>query len=130
MQKDNVIKRLQELYLYDLYGFRLELKPLAELLNIGEILNCVATGVYKGRRRMIAVTDYRVLVIASSVLAATEVFIIQRSAITSYSVKKRLIGSNLHLETAKETYVFTNTQKRILDLFLWALGLPVKQFDT
>lgn len=129
MEKKDIISRLQELYIYDLYGFKTELKPLAMILNIDETINCVATAIFEGKRRLICITDYRVIILMTPMIGSTESTIIKRKAITDYSATKKFYNSYFSLSTKDKTYLFRNTQKRIIDLYLWALEQPIKEYE-
>lgn len=129
MDKKDIISRLQELYIYDLYGFKTELKPLAMILLLDEQINCVATAVFEGKRRLICVTDYRVIIIATPIVGSTETTIIKRKAITDYKANKKIYNSNFTIATKGKEYFFKNSQRRIIDLFLWAMEQPIKEYE-
>ena len=129
MDKKDIISRLQELYIYDLYGFKSELKPLAMILFIDEKINCVATAVFEGKRRLICVTDYRVIIIATPIVGSTETTVIKRKAITDYRANKKIYNSNFSIVTKDKEYFFKNTQRRIIDLFLWSMEQPIKEYE-
>lgn len=129
MDKKDIISRLQELYIYDLYGFKTELKPLAMILLLDEKINCVATAVFEGKRRLICVTDYRVIIIATPIVGSSETTVIKRKAITDYSANKKIYNSNFSIVTKDKEYFFKNTQRRIIDLFLWSMEQPIKEYE-
>lgn len=129
MDKKDIIERLQELYIYDLYGFRPELKALSMILNIDETFNCMATGIYEGKRRLICVTAYRVIILATPVVGSVESTIIKRPAVVDYSADKKFFLSSISLSTKDQTFLLRHTQKRIVDLFLWAMEQPIKEYD-
>lgn len=129
MDKKDIISRLQELYIYDLYGFKTELKPLAMILLLDETINCVATAIYEGKRRLICVTDYRIIILFTPVVGTGESTIIKRKAVVNFDANKRLFNSNFKIETDDKEYIFRNTQRRIIDLFLWAMDQPIKVYE-
>ena len=69
MDKKYLEDRLRELGIYSDYYHRMELKPLAALLSYDEKVNCILTGYFEGNRRMIAVTDSRIVVVSQLCLA-------------------------------------------------------------
>ena len=68
MDKKYLEDRLRELGIYSDYYHRMELKPLAALLPYDEKVNCILTGYFEGNRRMIAVTDSRIVVVSAAVI--------------------------------------------------------------
>ena len=116
---------MQELYVYDLYGFRPEVKILSTVLYSYEIIYSFATGIYNGLRRMVVVTNYRALIIGSRMLGGSEIIKIPRKEVKSSSYTKKLIGSSIEFSTAENKYVFENVSRRVLELFEWALKQPV-----
>ena len=130
MNKKDIISRLQELYIYDLFGFKTELKPLSMILNIDETFNCMATGIHEGKRRLICVTEYRVIILATPVLGAVESTIIKRKAVVNFEADKKFFTSWLSVTTKDQTYLFRHTQKKIIDLYLWAMEQPIKEYDN
>ena len=81
MDKKALENRLRELSIYSDFYYRKELKPLAQLMKEGEQLNCVITGVNEANRKMVAITDQRILIIFSGALGAGEFKIVKRSAV-------------------------------------------------
>lgn len=129
MEKKDIIERLQELYIYDLYGFKKELKPLSMLLYIDEKINCVATAIIDGKRRFVCVTDYRVIILFTPIVGINENTVVLRKAIVEYSAEKKFFNSGFSFSTKDKTFSFKNTQKRIIDLFLWAMEQPIKEYE-
>lgn len=129
MEKKDIIERLQELYIYDLYGFKKELKPLSMLLYIDEKINCVATAIIDGKRRFVCVTDYRVIILFTPIVGINENTVVLRKAIVDYSAEKKFFNSSFSFSTKDKTFSFKNTQKRIIDLFLWAMEQPIKEYE-
>ena len=129
MEKRDIIERLQELYIYDLYGFKRELKPLAMILNIDETINCMATGIMEGKRRLVCVTNYRVIILFVPVVGIPENTVILREGIVDYSANEKLFTSKFSFSTKDMTFNFINTQRRIIDLFLWAMEQPIKHYE-
>ncbi len=128
--RDHIVQRMKELYVYDLYGLRRELKPLSQVLYTGEPLNCFATGVMEGLRRLLAVTDSRVIIIGNHIGSPSDIDIIPRNDITEHSATKKLFASSIEFKTSTGAhYVLTAVSRRVLDLFNWALDQPIKEFD-
>lgn len=128
--RDHIIDRMKELYVYDLYGFRREIKPLGRLLYPGEPINCFAMGVYEGLRRMLVVTDSRVIIVGNHLGAPSDVDIIPRKDIVSHSATKKIFGSSIEFSTENGArYILTAVSRRVLDVFNWALDQPIREFD-
>ena len=90
MNKKDLEKRLRELSLYSDFYLRKELKPLGQLLQENETLNCLLTGVNEANRKMIAVTDQRILIIFAATLGGGEIKVVKREAVKDYWFKKKL----------------------------------------
>ena len=125
MNKNLLEKRLRDLSLYSDFYFRKELKPLAQLLRDDEQLNCILTGVHEANRKMVAVTDQRILIIYAATLGGGDVKVIRREAVREYWFKKKLLFSSAGFSTEKESFVFTNTQGRVKPYFEWAMSQPL-----
>lgn len=121
MEKRDLEKRLRDLGEYSEYWMRKELKILAPMLKPGEELYCVLTGVNEANRKMLAVTDNRLIIIFAAALGSGEVKVIKKEAVTSYNFEKRLF-SKLTVSAAGEDYMFTNTQGGRKELFEWAMN--------
>ncbi len=118
-------KRLRELSLYSDFYLRKELKVLAQYLRDDEQLNCILTGVHEANRKMIAVTDKRIMIIFAATLGGGDIKFIKREAVTDYWFKKKLFLSSVGFSTGNESYVFTNTQGRLKSYFEWAMSQPL-----
>lgn len=128
--RDYVIQRMKELYVYELYGLRRELKPLSRILYIDEPINCFATGVMNGLRRLLVVTDSRVIIIGNHIGSPSDIDIIPRNDIVAHSATKKFFASSIEFTTSNNAhYLLTAVSRRVLDLFNWALDQPIKQFD-
>ena len=125
MNKKDLEKRLRELSLYSDFYLRKELKPLGQLLQEGETLNCLLTGVNEGNRKMIAVTDRRILIIFAATLGGGEIKVVKREAVKDYWFKKKLLFSSVGFSTENESFVFTNTQGHLKSYFEWAMSQPL-----
>jgi hypothetical protein len=126
MNRKTLDKRLQELYIYSDFYHRRELNVLAQLLPDGETLNCVLTGVEQGNRKMLAITDRRLLILFAGALSARDVTVIQRSAVTEYRFEKKLLFSRVSFRTEGGAFFeFTNTQGSLKKLFEWAMQRPL-----
>jgi hypothetical protein len=131
-QKDGSIdirQRMQELYVYDLYGFRPEIKALARVLYPLEAINCFATGIYQGRRRMLVVTYYRIIMVTVSIGSPAEIITIHREAITHHTYHRRFFTSSIEFGTNDSNYELTMVSRRVLELFSWAIELPLPETD-
>ncbi len=128
--RDHITERMKELYVYDIYGLRRELKPLSRILYNGEPLNCFATGVMDGLRRLLVVTDSRVIIIGNHLGSPSDIDIIPRKDITAHSATKKFFRSSIEFTTVNDArYTLTGVSRRVLDLFNWALDQPLREFD-
>ena len=127
MNRNLLDKRLRELGLYSSFYLRKEMKPLAQLLAEGEQLNCILTGVHEANRKMLAVTDRRLIVIFAAALSPGDIKVIPRDAVGDWHFEKKLLFSSVSFSTQSGTaFTFTNTQGSLKDLFEWAMQQPVK----
>ena len=125
MVRNDLNSRLQELGIYNDFYYRKELKPLAQMLGEYERLNCLLTGVHEGNRKMVAVTDRRIIILFTA-LGGGDVKIIRRESVKTYRFDKKFLFSTLTIETnGGATFVFTNTQGKLKDLFDWAMKEPL-----
>ena len=130
MNRNDLEKRLRELGIYSDFYYRRELKALVQLLQEGEELNCILTGVHEAARKMLAVTDRRLLVIFAGALSAGEITVIPREKLADWSFEKKLLFSSVCITTVDgATFAFTNTQGSLKALFEWAMQRLLPQ-DT
>ena len=126
MNRSDLEKRLRELGIYSDFYYRKELKALVQLLQEGEELNCILTGVHEAARKMLAVTDRRLLIIFAGALSAGEITVIPREKLADWQFEKKLLFSSVRIETENgEVYSFTNTQGSLKALFEWAMQRPI-----
>ena len=121
MEKQDLIKRLQELGIYNDFFMRKEIKPLASVLKADEQLNCIITGVNEGNRKLVAITDKRIIVVFAGGLGSGEIKVINGKAVTSYEFIKKLLFPSAIIRTSNEEFCFTGTQGSLADLFNWAM---------
>lgn len=122
MTRAELDKRLRELGIYSDYYHRKELKALMQLIEAPEQLNCILTGVNEANRKMLAVTDRRVIIVFAGALAAGDVKVIRRDAIADWSFDKKMLFSSVTLTTHEgAVFTFTNTQGGMKELFDWAM---------
>ncbi len=125
MQRNDLDNRLRELGIYSDFYYRKELKALMQMLGEYERLNCLLTGVHEGNRKMVAVTDRRIIVLFTA-LGGGDVKIIRRESVKTYRFDKKFLFSTLTVETnGGATFTFTNTQGKLKDLFTWAMNQPL-----
>ncbi|MBR4120192.1 MAG: hypothetical protein IKT95_00375 [Spirochaetales bacterium] len=129
MDRKYLDDRLRELGIYSEYYHRLELKPLASVLPYDDTLNCIFTGYWDGVRRLVAITSSRIFVIVSGIVAQGQMIVIKRSAVTSWSFKRRFLLSSAEICTPDKKYVFSQTQAGREKLFNWAMEQPVKEYE-
>ena len=127
MNRNDLDKRLRELGIYSDFYMRRELNSLPQLLEEGEQLNCILTGVHEAERKMLAVTDRRLIVIFAAALSPGAIKVIPREAVGGWHFEKKLLFSSVSFSTQSGTaFTFTNTQGSLKDLFEWAMQQPVK----
>ena len=125
MIRSDLDNRLRELGIYSDFYYRKEIKPLAQMLGEYERLNCLLTGVHEGNRKMVAVTDRRIIVLFTA-LGGGDVKIIRRESVKDWRFEKKWLFSNLIIETkGGASFAFTNTQGKLRDLFQWAMNEPI-----
>ena len=125
MIRNDLDNRLRELGIYSDFYYRKELKALMQMLGEYEQLNCLLTGVHEGNRKMVAVTDRRIIVLFTA-LGGGDVKIIRRESVKEYRFDKKWLFFTLTIETnGGATFVFTNTQGKLKDLFDWAMSQPL-----
>ena len=125
MQRNDLDNRLRELGIYSDFYYRKELKALMQMLGEYERLNCLLTGVHEGNRKMVAVTDRRIIVLFTA-LGGGDVKIIRRESVKDWRFEKKLLFSSLVIETnGGAVFTFTNTQGKLRDLFQWAMEQPI-----
>ena len=125
MIRSDLDNRLRELGIYSDFYYRKEIKPLAQMLGEYERLNCLLTGVHEGNRKMVAVTDRRIIVLFTA-LGGGDVKIIRRESVKDWRFEKKWLFSNLTIETkGGASFTFTNTQGKLKDLFTWAMNEPI-----
>ncbi len=117
-------ERMQELYVYDLYGFRTEIKPLASVLYPLETINCFAMGIHEGKRKLIVVTYYRIIIVSTSFGSPAQITEIPREAVGEPSYKKRFFTSSISFTADGKVHTFSLVSRRVLELFVWAVQLP------
>ncbi len=129
MQRNDLDNRLRELGIYSDFYYRKELKALMQMLGEYERLNCLLTGVHEGNRKMVAVTDRRIIVLFTA-LGGGDVKIIRRESVKTYRFDKKFLFSTLTVETnGGASFTFTNTQGKLKDLFDWAMSQPLPGAD-
>ena len=130
MNRHDLDKRLRDLGIYSDFYLRKELTPLAQLLENGEQLNCILTGVHEANRKMLAVTDRRLIILFAGALSDKAVTVIRRDAVKEYRFEKKFLFSRLSILTnGGSEFVFTNTQGSVKELFEWAMRQPLRDPD-
>ena len=125
MIRNDLDNRLRELGIYSDFYYRKELKALMQVLGEYEQLNCLLTGVHEGNRKMVAVTDRRILILFTP-FGGGDMKVIRRDAVKEWRFEKKFLFATLTIETNGGTaFVFTNTQGKLRDLFQWAMEQPI-----
>ena len=120
MDRKALDRRLQELGIYSAYYYKKELKPLAEVLKDDEQLNCVFTGVHENNRKLVALTDRRIIIIYAAALASGEIKSIPREFIKNAHYEGKFFFPKATIITEERDYIFTGVQSGQKPLFDWA----------
>ena len=125
MVRQDLDNRLRELGIYSDFYYRKELKALLQVLGEYEKLNCLLTGVHEGNRKLVAVTDRRILILFTP-FGGGDMKVIRRESVKDWRFEKKFLFSNLIIETnGGASFIFTNTQGKLKDLFTWAMEQPM-----
>ena len=125
MTRTDLDNRLRELGIYSDFYYRKELKALMQVLGEYERLNCLLTGVHEGNRKLVAVTDRRILILFTP-FGGGDMKVIRRESVKDWRFEKKFLFSNLIIETnGGATFTFTTTQGKLKDLFQWAMNEPI-----
>ena len=125
MTRNELDDRRRELGIYSDFYYRKELKALCGMLGEYERLNCLLTGVHEGNRKMVAVTDRRIVILFTS-LGGGDVKVIRRASVKDWRFEKKWLFSSLIIETkGGASFTFTNTQGKLRDLFARAMSEPI-----
>ena len=125
MNRSDLDNRLRELGIYSDFYYRKELKSLMAILGDYERLNCLLTGVHEGNRKLVAVTDRRIIILFTP-FGGGDMKVIRRESVKEWRFEKKFLFSNLTIETNGGTvFTFTNTQGKLKDLFTWAMEQPL-----
>lgn len=125
MIRSNLDNRLRELGIYSDFYYRKELKALSQVLGEYEKLNCLLTGVHEGNRKLVAVTDRRLLILFTP-FGGGDMQVIRRESVKDWRFEKKWLFSTLTIETkGGASFTFTNTQGKLKDLFTWAMNEPI-----
>ena len=125
MIRGDLDDRLRELGIYSDFYYRKELKALAQVLGDYEKLNCVLTGVHEGNRKLVAVTDRRIIILFTP-FGGGDMKVIRRESVKEWRFEKKFLFAALTIETnGGATFTFTNTQGKLRDLFARAMSEPI-----
>ena len=125
MVRSDLDNRLRELGIYSDFYYRKELKALMTVLGEYERLNCLLTGVHEGNRKLVAVTDRRIIVLFTP-FGGGDMKVIRRESVKEWRFEKKFLFSTLIIETnGGASFTFTNTQGKLKDLFTWAMEQPL-----
>ena len=125
MIRSDLDNRLRELGIYSDFYYRKELKALSQVLGEYEKLNCLLTGVHEGNRKLVAVTDRRLLILFTP-FGGGDMQVIRRESVKDWRFEKKWLFSTLTIETkGGASFTFTNTQGKLKDLFAWAMNEPI-----
>ena len=125
----SLASRLQELGIYNDYYYRLEVKTLEQVLSVDEVVNCVLTGLVDGSRRMVCITDSRIIIVSKHLTSNGDVLIIKRKAVTEYQFIKKFLFSKIVIKYSDKEILIRNTQGKIKKLFEYAMNYKIKEYD-
>ena len=129
MIRSDLDNRLRELGIYSDFYYRKELKALMQVMGEYERLNCLLTGVHEGNRKMVAVTDRRIIILFTT-LGGGDMKVIRRESVKDWRFEKKFLFSTLTIETnGGASFTFTNTQGKLRDLFERAMNEPIVHAD-
>lgn len=114
--------RLSELGLERDYGYRRELRLLPDILEPDEEVRAVTSGVYDGLRRLVVLTQRRLLVLQKPTVGKASLLYVPRNDISAAEGKRGLLFAALTLHTSAQPFVFHNVLKKSLPPFLEDLG--------
>ena len=114
--------RLSELGLERDYGYRRELKLLPETLEPDEVVCAVTSGVYDGLRRLVVLTQRRLLVLQNPPVGKPSLLYVPRKDISAAEGRRGLLFAALTLHTTAQPLVFHNVLKKSLAPFLKSLA--------
>lgn len=121
MTTNEIRKRLQELGLSDLYGFKRELRTLPSVLSYDEVIYAMTSGLFEGSRWSVFVTDQRIILISSHIVSGVGVKYLNRSDVHDISVKRGFLFGSLAFLVGDTPIEIAHVAKRSIDLFVWAL---------
>ena len=129
MTRSDLDNRLRELGIYSDFYYRKELKALTQVMGEYERLNCLLIGVHEGNRKLVAVTDRRILILFTP-FGGGDMKVIRRESVKDWRFEKKFLFSGLTIETnGGAVFTFTNTQGKLKDLFTWAMNEPIPGAD-
>ena len=112
MVRQDLDNRLRELGIYSDFYYRKELKALTQVLGEYERLNCLLTGVHEGNRKLVAVTDRRILILFTA-LGGGDMKMIRRESVKEWRFDKKLLFHTLTQDKsrfrAQKLVLATNT---------------------
>jgi len=98
MTKQEIKTWLKDKNLHDVFGYRLEVKALPQVLGFDEELFGMTSGIWKGRRWLAAVTDSAIYLISSHPAASTEVKQFSRDSVCSVSGRRGILFGKIIIE--------------------------------
>ena len=112
MTRNELDDRLRELGIYSDFYYRKELKALTQVLGEYEKLNCLLTGVHEGNRKLVAVTDRRILILFTP-FGGGDMKVIRRESVKDWRFEKKFLFSTLTIETnGGAAFTFTRSEER------------------
>ncbi len=116
--------RLSELGVEREYGYRRELRLLPEILKPDEELRAVTSGLHDGQRRLVVLTQRRLLVLQKPAVGKPNLLYVPREEVTAAEARRGLLFGVLTIHTSDRAFVFHNVAKKSLPPFLEDLGSP------
>ncbi|MFO7782810.1 MAG: PH domain-containing protein [Spirochaetia bacterium] len=116
--------RLSQLGLARDYGYRRELRLLPQILEPDEELRAVTSGVHDGLRRLVVLTQRRLLVLQKPAVGKPSLLYVPREEITAAEGRRGVLFGVLTIHTSAQPFVFYNVAKKSLPPFLEEISPP------
>ncbi len=120
MNLKEIKQNLRKLGLESEYGYRPEIKLIPDSLDAGESLLAISSGIRKGRRWYIVLTEKRLLMLTKPTMGSPSLIALDRAVIQQIEKKKGLLFASITVKTEEGKYRFSNVLKKSVAPFLAA----------
>jgi hypothetical protein len=110
--------RLRQLGLETEYGYRHDTKLIPGILEGDEQLLQITSGVRKGQRWLLLITQRRLLLVTKPTMGAPTIVEIPREELLGAEGRKGLLFGSLTVRSSAGEYTFSNVLKKSLPQFL------------